>query len=330
MIDEKTKEERRAKLRALTVMSLDEKEAHAAEQIEQFYMREKGQVYLAFSGGKDSTVVKYIMEHKAFVQRDIPAVFVNTGLEYPESVEFAKEQGAVALRPEKTFKQVLIEYGYPLISKDVASAIAEIRHNPTGCRQKQFDESYSWSKYCKVKWKPMIDLPIKISNKCCEALKKSPLKNYQRKTGRHSIRGLTVAEGGQRRQSWMNRGGCTAFSDEGSKAPVCDPISPWLSQDVLKYIVRENIAISSVYGTVDKDRHGRYACSGESRTGCMFCPFGMHLEKGETRFQRLQKLRPKIYEYVVGGGRMGRRKRKGNMAAKLKRARLCEGVRHGK
>lgn len=34
----------------------------------------------------------------------------------------------------------------------------------------------------------------------------------------------------------------------------------------------------------------------------MFCAFGAHLEKGETRFQRLKRTHPKIYEYCIGGG----------------------------
>ena len=36
--------------------------------------------------------------------------------------------------------------------------------------------------------------------------------------------------------------------------------------------------------------------------GCIFCGFGFHLEKGETRFQRLARTHPKQYEYSIGGG----------------------------
>lgn len=34
----------------------------------------------------------------------------------------------------------------------------------------------------------------------------------------------------------------------------------------------------------------------------MFCGFGFHLEKGETRFQRLAKTHPQVYDYVMRGG----------------------------
>ena len=43
-------------------------------------------------------------------------------------------------------------------------------------------------------------------------------------------------------------------------------------------------------------------CSGCQRTGCIFCAFGAHLEKGETRFQRLAYTHPRQYEYCIGGG----------------------------
>ena len=43
-------------------------------------------------------------------------------------------------------------------------------------------------------------------------------------------------------------------------------------------------------------------CTGCQRTGCVFCGFGIHLEKGETRFQRLAKTHPRQYEYCMNGG----------------------------
>ena len=43
-------------------------------------------------------------------------------------------------------------------------------------------------------------------------------------------------------------------------------------------------------------------CTGCQRTGCIFCAFGAHLEKGETRFQSLAKTHPRQYEYCIGGG----------------------------
>lgn len=80
-------------------------------------------VYISFSGGKDSTVLLDIIRNKMHYDQ-IPAVFVDTGLEYPEIREFVKSfDNVVWLKPEKNFKQVIQDYGYPFISKEVANTV---------------------------------------------------------------------------------------------------------------------------------------------------------------------------------------------------------------
>jgi 3'-phosphoadenosine 5'-phosphosulfate sulfotransferase (PAPS reductase)/FAD synthetase len=54
----------------------------------EWYDHFDGQVYISFSGGKDSTVLKHIVDS---MYSDVPAVFVNTGLEYPEIQRFVRE-----------------------------------------------------------------------------------------------------------------------------------------------------------------------------------------------------------------------------------------------
>ena len=88
-----------------------------------------GKVAVSFSGGKDSTVL-LDLARRAFP--DIPAVFVDTGLEYPEIREFVKTVPNVTwLRPEMPFSKVISEYGYPVISKDVARRIRYARKGGT-------------------------------------------------------------------------------------------------------------------------------------------------------------------------------------------------------
>ena len=78
-------------------------------------------VYVSFSGGKDSTVLLDL------VRQDYPnvkAVFVDTGLEYPEIRKFVKTFDNVEwLKPKMTFKQVIKKYGYPFISKEVSECV---------------------------------------------------------------------------------------------------------------------------------------------------------------------------------------------------------------
>ena len=78
-------------------------------------------VYVSFSGGKDSTVLLTIAME---MYPDIKAVFVDTGLEYPEIREFVRTYDNVDwIRPRKNFKKVILEYGYPFISKEVSGVI---------------------------------------------------------------------------------------------------------------------------------------------------------------------------------------------------------------
>lgn len=82
-------------------------------------------VYVSFSGGKDSTVLLDMVRQ---IDPSILAVFVDTGLEYPEIREFVKTCTNVQwIRPKKTFKQVIEEYGYPFISKEVSDKVQGAR-----------------------------------------------------------------------------------------------------------------------------------------------------------------------------------------------------------
>lgn len=78
-------------------------------------------VYVSFSGGKDSTVLLTIARE---LYPDIKAVFVDTGLEYPEIRQFVKKfENVDWIKPKMTFKQVIEKYGYPFISKEVSECV---------------------------------------------------------------------------------------------------------------------------------------------------------------------------------------------------------------
>ncbi len=169
------------------------------------------------------------------------------------------------------------------------------------------------SQFNKEKYLPLVYTPIPISHYCCFKIKKSPLKKYQHEHGYFPIIATLAEESRVRKQGWI-RHGCNAF--DGSN-PISQPMSFWTEQDVLTYIVRYGLETASVYGdVVSRGTDGNdYSpidlcgniqpnlhCTGCERTGCIFCAFGFHLEKGETRFQRLAKTHPRQYEYSIGGG----------------------------
>ena len=93
------------------------------QRIKGWYEHFDGQVYVSFSGGKDSTVLKHIVDS---IYSDVPAVFVNTGLEYPEIQNFVKQiksgkydcfnSDVEIVRPEMRFDEVIKKYGATRIS----------------------------------------------------------------------------------------------------------------------------------------------------------------------------------------------------------------------
>lgn len=79
-------------------------------------------------------------------------------------------------------------------------------------------------------------------------------------------------------------------------------MSFWTEQDVLQYLKENDISYASIYGEIKQDEKGKYYTTGVSRTGCIFCMFGCHLEKGENRFQKLAKSHNRLYDYCINGG----------------------------
>lgn len=142
-----------------------------------------GMVYVSYSGGLDSTVLLALV--RMTLGKEVPAVFCNTGLEYPEIVRFArkaKEHGAYKeLRPEKNFRQVILEEGYPVISKENAGKIRKLRHGNLSPRYRNYllngDERGKYGMLPK-KWQKYIYAPFEISDKCCDVMKKKPFNKY--------------------------------------------------------------------------------------------------------------------------------------------------------
>lgn len=108
-------------LRQLQALPLNIKIRKTEQRIREWYEHWEGNVYVSFSGGKDSTVLLDIVRH---LYPDVPAVFSDTGLEYPEIKEFVKTfPNVTIIRPKHSFKEILTKYGYPIISKEVAECV---------------------------------------------------------------------------------------------------------------------------------------------------------------------------------------------------------------
>ncbi len=102
-------------------LPLKDKVRMTQRRIEEWYEHYDGQVYVSFSGGKDSTVLLHLVRE---LYPDVPAVFVDTGLEYPEIRKFVMQQDNVTIiKPKMNMTQVIKKYGYPIFSKEIAECV---------------------------------------------------------------------------------------------------------------------------------------------------------------------------------------------------------------
>lgn len=266
-------------------------------------------VYVSFSGGKDSTVLLDI------VRKDYPsieAVFVNTGLEYPSVRQFAlSKENVTELRPTMNFRDVIIKYGYPIISKQVSHSVGVARRNPNGNVMKNIFDPNKKGQYAMYRYSYLLNSPFFISEKCCDEMKKKPMKEISKKP----IIATMAEESNLRKDSWLHNG-CNAFD---MKKPQSRPMSFWTGKDVLEYIYQYKLEVSEAYGKVviqnksdelegqmtisellSDYRDCEFYTTGCHRTGCIFCLFGITQDK--QRFVRLAEQEPKLCDYVMRGG----------------------------
>lgn len=256
--------------------------------IRNWYEANNGNVYVAFSGGKDSTVMLHLIRS---IYPDVKAVYCDTGLEYPELKEFVKQTpNTEIIRPTMTFNQVIDKYGYPIISKTVSMSISRYRNTKDPIQKEYRMFGIKEGKFIgkagviPKKWRYLIDAPFKISEQCCEVMKKQPFHRYEKETGLKPFIGLMANDSNSRKIYYM-KNGCNAFD---SKNPKSLPIGFWLESDIWDYIKEFKIPYCSIYDT------------GVKRTGCMFCMFGiMKDDPNNNRFDIMAKTHPQIHKYCM-------------------------------
>jgi len=277
-------EDKRWLLKARQSLPLNIKVRMTQQRIEQWYTYWGGDIYVAFSGGKDSTVLAHIARS---LYPNIPLVFNDTGLEYPEIRNFVKTWSNVTwLKPKMSFREVLTKYGYPVVSKEVSQKIYQVRTTKSEkLRHKRLHGDNNKYRSGKIpeKWKFLIDAPFQISHKCCDALKKRPAAKYTKETDRQPLLGTMTIDSHFRRQTYL-RYGCNAYN---LTRPRSMPMAFWTTDDVWEYIKTYNVSYCSVYDT-----------EGIIGTGCVFCAFGAH-RANPNKFQLLAQTHPKLHAYCM-------------------------------
>lgn len=315
------------RLRELQSMNLSEKIDTSISRLIEWYQYWGGACYVGFSGGKDSTVcadlaakVCEILNYKLVLW------FSDTGLEFPELKKHVKsfaeylrnkyciEVELIIDHPHDkkgnliSFRNVLKNEGYPIVSKQVAEYANRIqKHGTINTRTgektqaaKAFDGELLMnngkpSRFNCQNWRCLLDADFKISQKCCDIMKKRPAHMFEEKTGLKCILGVMAEESTHRYNNWLKEG-CNAYERDN---PQSKPMSFWLENDVLRYIKERELPICSIYGEIKKDENDRYYCTGYDRSGCLYCGFGAQLQKSPNRYERLKETHPQLYDYCM-------------------------------
>ena len=268
--------------------TLHQKIDHTVGAVEAFVSALKGKVYVAFSGGIDSTILLDIC--RRFVDPNMKAVFCNTGNEFPDIVYFPRQtENVITILPEFLVKQVIEKHGFPLVSKEQAYFIWQARNTKS---EKLLDrlihgkKGYTGRTLGKIynKWQFLINAPFSVSNKCCDYLKKQPFAKYEKVTGERPIIGTMAEESRLRLQSFLRRESCNVLT--GGKENS-QPLLFWTSSDIWAYRDKFEVSYSPIYDL-----------PGVNSTGCMICGFGA--DKNIDRFYTPFDLCPKAYEMFMG------------------------------
>lgn len=297
---------------------------------------------LAFSGGKDSTVLWHLIRtHFPEEAAKMTVIFGNTGIEYPESLKFARELGAAwggenfieatserlskdGLKYEaqcqllehlvetgeigkilkadgklkttesleracpaemwnrfeqeglvwkkgtpKSYWWCVDQYGYPILGK--AASKLKARRINIDCFLR-FSNTQSDSDELKKYYEVLKT--AKISQACCDILKKAPSHKIQRQLKVDLVfLGMMAAESYRRQLSFSTKGYLFEVSTESRKIGIpvyhCHPMSIWTDDDVWEYIRRYDVPYSPLYELTYKDECGN-ECK-MKRNGCIGC-----------------------------------------------------------
>jgi len=226
-------------------------------------------VALSFSGGKDSTALHHLID-MAIPNNKIKRVFINTGIEYNAIYKFVKEISAnddrfYIIQPTTPIKQTLEKYGYPFKSKEHSMSLMFYQQGKRSEWIKRYLKREKSKFVCPnillYQFSNVFD--IKVSDQCCNQLKKQPVKKWQtdNKIICH-MTGMKIEEGGHRASLLcitMKNGKITAFH------PLAKIDSQWIDWFIEKY----NIKLCELY----------YEPYNFKRTGCKGCPFSLDLQE---------------------------------------------------
>lgn len=206
--------------------------------------------YLAYSGGKDSTVLHYLLD-MAIPDNKIPRVYSNTGIEYLLIQKFVhklaeQDDRIIIIKPSICIKSMLEAKGYPFKSKDHSLRVQQFNNGSNA----KFIKKYTWQTSYRGKYICPKSLLYQFtergkynySNLCCYELKKKPMHKFEKDFHKHiTITGMRSEEGGHR-----ERLGCITTLNGKIKSfhPLIHASEDWINWFIDKF----NVEICELYG----------------------------------------------------------------------------------
>lgn len=296
--------------------------AHRIREFESECAKHGWNTYVSV-GGLDSITLLTLIRYMGL---NPPAVSASS-LEDKSIQIVHKELGVISVKPLKSKVEVIKEYGYPVISKDVANKIYLLQHpteknktirhaiitGETGAYGGNRSNEESYMRLAQ-RWLNLFGgyeneaegthygkPDFLVSDKCCYYLKEKPLDDWAKEHNAMPYTGLMASEGGRRKFVLIDYG-CNYFGKERARSA---PFAIFNRQDILQLALDLHVHVPEIYGEIVRDSDGKLRTTLAQRTGCSMCGFGIHLDGRPHKFDLLYESNPKEWEfwmYTMGWG----------------------------
>lgn len=214
------------------------------------------EVAVSFSGGRDSLVALHLALQ---IEPDVPVVFVNTSIEFPETVAYVRQLAKDwslnlhEVKPNVNFWKLAEEQGIPVGGRGNTTFLRDLSEKAN----------------------------VKLSNSCCRRMKETPARQFYAQHGLEGmITGLRVSESLMRKLNFADYG---ALRHSGTyNVLVAWPLYAWTDKDIADYITEKRLPINPLYEM------------GYPRVGCWACLQDMLYR--DSRLFTLQVKHPQMYQ----------------------------------
>ncbi len=215
------------------------------------HMRGAERVNVSFSGGKDSTAVLELARRAGVDD----VYFVDTGMEFPETLEFVKQTFFRDV-PEPKFKENLVK-------STGIRRVLNASETPEALNGEDF-----WAHA------ERLGPPRKDNRWCCEVLKLQPVKDMLSKEGE-----CVTVQGNRWYESFSRAELPAAARNPFNPLQLnINPILNWRALEVFTYIWWRDLPCNPLYDL------------GYERVGCWMCPAML-----ESEFENTRSLHPELY-----------------------------------